>query len=209
MDFRNFIFLGYPDFKKLLSVINMLHQRNIKIFFLLVTFMLSVLAVFSEPEIEKRIYEKNFGKDETSGKYITARELKIWAGNHNLVTVDDSPIRSIQDFEAEVIPPSGLKFNMSAPGSGRVFLHLDLVQFKPVQSSQLMKVYWLEIIVNGHILHTIYQGGRSYFKSPVIVVVDREHTIDRQLRINLRPAPGEGFFAIWDAYASIYRADDY
>ncbi len=132
---------------------------------------------------------------------MPARELDIWARNHNLALIPDSPLRDLQDFEAEVIPEQGAEFKLVAPGAGRVFLYLDMVTFRTL-STETMKVHWLDILVNGHPVRTIYSGGGADPVSPLIIPIDREFMDRRMLRIQLRPAPGDGFFAVWDAFVS-------
>ncbi len=152
--------------------------------------------------------ELDFGYRELAGGFITARELEIWAGNRNLSLLDDHPGRNLQDFEAEVIPPAGLSFGLRAPGQGRAYLYLDLVAYRPLANHELPRVGWLEIIVNGKVLEMQYLGGKAFYSNPVVVTVDREHMPDRTLNVTLRPSPGQGVFAIWDAYVSPYRDDE-
>ena len=146
--------------------------------------------------------EIDFGQDLENPNFMTARELEIRARNLNLVLLPDDPGRNLQDFRAETIPASGLNFQLRAPGSGRVYLYLDMVAFAPMEQATELKVRWLEIFVNGHRLRTIHQGGGAFPESPQVLLIEREHTMDRELRVQLRPSPGDGFFAIWDAYVS-------
>ena len=97
-----------------------------------------------------------------------------------------------------------MNFELRAPGTGRVYLVLDLVAFEPLEKATDLKVRWMEVFVNGHLLETVHQGGGVFVKSPLVLLIEREHAIDRRLRIQLRPSPGDGFFAIWDAYVSGY-----
>lgn len=146
--------------------------------------------------------EIDFGQDVENPNFMTAREIEIRGRNLNLVLLPDHPGRNLQDFRAEGIPASGVDFELRAPGSGRVYLYLDLVAFEPLENAVPQKVRWMEIFVNGHLLRTVHQGGGVFLKTPVVLLIEREHAINRRLRIRLRPSPGDGFFAIWDAYVS-------
>ena len=156
---------------------------------------------------------------------ITSRELAIWARGRNLIVMPDCPVR-MRDHVAELIDPRGLEFHLAAPGAGRVFLYLDFATYRPLQSHRpyleseecrtsddmlyyrgtrdtgINKVHWLEIIVNGRVLKTLYQGGGTYLVSPIAVPVDREAAMGRSLKIRLLPSPGETYFAVWDAFVS-------
>lgn len=130
----------------------------------------------------------------------------------------------MDDFEAEVIPVQGMDFVLSAPGKGRVYLYLDLVSFVPSSRYDLQtednycypdsekSVYkddpvilpgmrWLEILVNGKSLKTVYTGNGIFLNTPIVVIVDREYAFRRTLKVTLKPSPGETFFGIWDAFA--------
>lgn len=164
--------------------------------------LLAGLAFHSAPSKSvQSLTEINFGRKETIGRFMPSRELDIWARNHNLALVPDSPLRDLKDDEAEVIPEQGAEFSLVAPGSGRVFLYLDMVVFRTL-SAETMKVQWLDISINGRTIRTIYAGGGADLVSPLIIPVDREFMDRRVMRIKLRPAPGDGFFAIWDAFVS-------
>lgn len=172
-----------------------------------------VLIVFPRPDRLKH------------GEFLTAQELEVWARNRNLRLQLDCPNGALQNYIAEAIPSQGLEFTLAAPGRSRVFLYLDLVAFRPAQDNTLRvegeceagsdlirypgkmkgllsRVQWLEVIVNGKVLKTLYQGGGVFIRSPVEVIVNREDMMDRILRIRLLPSPGSGFFAIWDVFAS-------
>lgn len=180
--------------------IQIVHRsRTIRLSFLLALALLPTAPVPSKNSESLR--EVNFGRRELVGRFMPARELELWARNHNLDLVPDSPLRDIQDFEAEVIPEQGADFKLVAPGTGRVFLYLDLVTFRPL-SAETMQVQWMDVLVNGQVVRTIYAGGGADLPSPVIIPIDREHMERRLLRIKLRPAPGDGFFALWDAFVS-------
>ena len=68
-------------------------------------------------------FERNFCFiGESGARALTAREIEIWARNHNLLLVPAAPLRNLRDYEAEVLPPHGLDFTLDAPGDGRVYL---------------------------------------------------------------------------------------
>ena len=161
----------------------------------------------------------------SGARMVTAGELNVWARGRNLVLVDDCGLGGLKDGLAEVIPSRGLDFVLSSQTSGRLFLYLDLVSFRPLQSFrahltplcrtgrdqvvvqdggsvQLQKPFWLEVVVNGHVVKTLYQGGGTYIQSPVRVEIDR--TIPRRglLNVRLLPSPGDSFFAVWDVLVS-------
>lgn len=153
--------------------------------------------------------EIDFGADPAHRHFITAREMELRARSLNLLLLPDDPARNLQDFRAETIPAYGKEFELRAPGRGRVYLHLDMVSFAALDAEEgdaaatrHQKVRWMEIFVNGHLLKTVHMGGGVYVKSPLVLLIEREHTMDRRLRVRLRPAPGDSFFAIWDAYVS-------
>ncbi len=160
-----------------------------------------------------------------AARFVTAGELAVWARNRNLVLVDDCGLGDLRDGVAELIPSTGLRFTLSAPGKSRAFLYLDLVSFRPLPgfrphltpmcdttrdqvtipdsgNVQLRQPLWLEVIVNGRVVRTLYQGGGTYLQSPVRIAVDRELLRKRRLNVELRPSPGEAFFAIWDVVVS-------
>ncbi len=147
-------------------------------------------------------YEHNFGTDPQHRDYLPDREIELWARNQNLILVPDDPGYNLQDFEAETIPPYGKTFELGAPGDGRVYLHLDLVAFRPLENGDIPRVRWLQVFVNDHLLATLYRGGGAFLESPQVILVEREHTMDRRLQVYLRPSPGDGYFAIWDAYVT-------
>lgn len=145
--------------------------------------------------------EVNFN-DQSEGRFVTHQELVLWARNRNLLLVPDAPHRNMQDGLARVIPASGLYFELATPLTGRAYLYLDLVAYRPHGVYQLPKVHWLDVRANGRLLGRIYQGGGNFLQSPQILVVDREHAPDGVLRLELRPSPGDAFIAIWDAFVS-------
>lgn len=151
------------------------------------------------------VYEHNFGAVVESGDFITAQELEAWARSHNLALLPDTPLRNLQDYRAQVIPSQGLEFELDAPGNGRVFLYLDFVSYRPLENPNLPKARWLEVFVNDRLVATLYQGAGVYLEAPEILLIEREMAMDRRLRVRLRPAPGDGFFAIWDAFVSRHR----
>ena len=153
--------------------------------------------------------EIDFGADPAHRHFITAREMELRARSLNLLLLPDDPARNLQDFRAETIPAYGKEFELRAPGRGRVYLHLDMVSFAALDAEEgdaaatrRQKVRWMEIFVNDHLLKTVHMGGGVYVESPLGLLIEREHTMDRRLRVRLRPAPGDSFFAIWDAYVS-------
>ena len=158
-------------------------------------------------------------------RLVTAGELNVWGRSRNLVLVDDCGLGGLKDGLAEVIPSTGLDMVLSAPGPGRLFLYLDLVSFRPLPGFrphltplcdtgrdqlvipdhgrvQLQKPLWLEVIVNGHVLKTLYQGGGTYIQSPVRVTIDRVIPQRGRLEVRLLPSPGDSFFAVWDVLVS-------
>lgn len=190
----------------------------------IVTFFLTGFAL-SPGAAAEGVHEINFGKSSKYGRYITASELSQWGLNRKLSLVRDCSFRDLQDFEAEVIGASGMQFTLDAPGEGRIFIYLDLVTFLPQThyepsqdeqyclSSEESRYYpefknavsgvrYLEIIVNGHSLKTVYTGEGTFLLSPVKIEVDREFIFRRKLNVTLKPSPGETFFAVWDVYTS-------
>jgi hypothetical protein len=161
----------------------------------------------ASPEDAGEIYEINFGADPASGRFITALELEAWARNQNLLLVPDRPFRELRDGVAAAIPPEGLYFELDAPGPGRNYLYLDFATYRPLVNPNLPRVRWIEVIINGETAATLYQGGGAYLKSPEVVIIEREHAMDGKVRVWLRPSPGDGMFAIWDAFVSRYRED--
>ncbi len=152
-------------------------------------------------------HEINFGADPATGRFITAVELEAWARNQNLMLLPDRPFRELRDGVAAAIPPEGLYFELDAPGPGRNYLYLDFATYRPLVNPNLPRVRWIEVIINGDIAATLYQGGGAYLKSPEIVTIEREHAMDGKIRVWLRPSPGDGIFAIWDAFVSRRRED--
>jgi len=175
------------------------------------------------PRSPKFIQSVNFPRaaQKKRGDFITARELDIWARNKNLLLMPDCYAGGFRNFLAEIIPPQGLDFELSAPGKGRVFLYLDVATYRPLAQydptldpgcdtsrnmmhrsgpSSLSKTHWLDVIVNGRVLTTLYQGGGNFIISPVRIIINREHAQDRRLKIRLVGSPGDAFFAIWDAF---------
>ncbi|MEQ9366271.1 MAG: hypothetical protein RIF32_18675 [Leptospirales bacterium] len=164
--------------------------------------LLAVASLPAQDHLSRVPVEIDFGQDVENPNFMTAREIEIRGRSLNLLLMPDHPGRNLQDFRAEGIPASGLEFELRAPGSGRVYLYLDLVSFQPLENAVPRKVRWMEIFVNGHLLQTVHEGGGSFVTAPLVLLIEREHAIDRRLRIRLRPSPGDGFFAIWDAYVS-------
>lgn len=169
--------------------------------------------------------EIDFGHGEEHGRFFSAIEIEQWAVSRNLVELPDCPLRDLQDSEAEIISPDGMEFTLRSPGPGRVFVYLDMVVFRPrstynpllddlhcrpgadqVQAEPRMvqdvkQVRWMSVEVNGHTLKTVYVGGTTFLRSPLVIAVPREHNA-ANLKIKLTVSPGEGFFAVWDAFAS-------
>lgn len=177
----------------------------------------------------------NFNQYTRYGKFITERELDIWAAARNLAVVPDCPLKELQDHEAELIPSYGMNFNLFAPGRGRTFLYLDLVTFLPrakydpyrvsdycdiipeeesivysdtVSRSLIPDVRWIEIIVNGRVLKRLYSGAGSFIRSPVKITVEREDAFRRNLQITLLPSPGDLFFGVWDITVSPFPLEE-
>ena len=163
-------------------------------------------------------------------EFSRTEELDIWARNRNLLLIPDCSTGGIRNHVAESIPPHGVQFELEAPGEGRAFLYLDLVSFRPLQAYKPFKesflcnpdrdrefypdatrlsprVRWLEVIVNGRVVKTIHKGAGVFIHSPIMITIDREWSQDRKLNVFLRPSPGEGYFAIWDAFVSQYQED--
>lgn len=170
--------------------------------------------------------EINFGHESRYGRFFPYNELESWATARNLVVLRDCPLREIQDGEAEIIPNEGMEYSLSAPEDEQVFLYLDLVTFRPAaaynplldgihcipgedrvkmespQVQDVKQVRWLSVEVNGHTLHTVYVGGETYLRSPLVVRVPREYVKRGVVHVRLQVSPGEGFFAIWDSFIS-------
>ncbi|MCR9142672.1 MAG: hypothetical protein NXI24_10510 [bacterium] len=174
---------------------------------LLFLLLLAAAPLWAQDHLMRVPVELNFGQDVQSPNFMTAREIEIRGRNLNLLLLPDHPGRNLQDFRAEGIPASGLEFELRAPGSGRVYLYLDLVSFEPLENAVPRKVRWMEIFVNGHLLKTVHEGGGAFVQSPLVLLIEREHAVNRRLQVRLRPSPGDGFFAIWDAYVSRHAPD--
>ena len=207
--------------------INFIMKPNFLLHLLFPACLLFTAAGIKSEELPDRI---NFGKSAMYGRFITASELSIWGSSRNLKLLEDCPFRDMTDFEAEVIPVHGMSFVLNAPGTGRVYLYLDLVTFLPLDKyesyeedycsqesenirfseseSLLPGIRWLEVLVNGKSIKTIYAGDGIYLNSPVVIAVDRENAMRRRLEITLRPSPGETFFGIWDAFTLKSRISD-
>ncbi len=151
--------------------------------------------------------EINFGRNTKDGLFVTAKELETWGLARNFHLRNDSPLKNIQDYEANYVPTTGLSFDLLAPGNSRSYLYLDLVTFQPGPRYNLLRVQWLEIQINGRVKKTIYFGGGSFFESPVRITIDREEMMDRIVHVYLRPSPGDDTFAIWDAFVSPIQED--
>ncbi|MCE9597175.1 MAG: hypothetical protein K8S54_04330 [Spirochaetia bacterium] len=179
-----------------------------------------------EPGESTEPREVNFGHESRYGRFFPYNELASWASARNLVVLRDCPLREIQDDEAEIIPTEGMEFTLSAPEGEQVFLYLDLVTFRPAaaynplmdgihcipgedrvtmesgQVQDVKQVRWLTVNVNEHELHTVYVGGETYLRSPLVVPVPREFVKRGVVNVRLQVSPGEGFFAIWDSFVS-------
>lgn len=133
---------------------------------------------------------------------MTFRELELWARNHNLLVVSDLNYRNLLDGQAGIIKENGLSFRLYVQQMGRNYLYLDLVTYRPNGEYQFSKVRWMDVYGNGELLQTIYQGGGAFLESPIRIIIDREHARKGYVDIELRPSPGDGFWAIWDAFMS-------
>ncbi len=187
-------------------------------FAFLLSFFLPV-AAFAHPR------EINFGREGRYGRFISFLELESWATGRNLVVLRDCALRDIDDGEAEIIAPEGMNFSLSAP-PGRSYLYLDMVVFRPAASynpltdavhcqpggdslrmnndrvQDIKQVRWMSVEVNGRSLRTVYMGGDVYLRSPIVIPVDREVSRGGVLNVRLTVSPGDGFFAVWDAFVS-------
>ena len=151
-------------------------------------------------------YEINFGRKRSGDGLVYSNELEAWARNRNLLLKPDLALRGLQDFEAALIPSSGLRFHLDAPVFSRVYLYLDLVTYRPLGKNKQAKspLSWLEVIVNGRSLKISYQAFQSgpFLSSPLVIPVELEYIPEGKLEVFLRPAPHETKFAIWDAFVS-------
>ncbi|MBX7059331.1 MAG: hypothetical protein K1X75_14805 [Leptospirales bacterium] len=172
-------------------------RRSLRLILSLFFLPLSVGAAADSPG------EINFTL-ENSRQAITSVELEQWARSRNLRLQADSSLRNLADSVAAVVPEQGLSFELESPARGRIYLYLDLASYEPLAGAQHPRVRWLEVWVNNHLATTLYQGGGRYLDQPTVVVIDREMVLDGRLRIRLRPSPGDGIFAIWDAFVSRY-----
>lgn len=169
--------------------------------------------------------EIDFGHDASHGRFFSGIEIDQWAVNRNLIALPDCAFRGLEDNEAEIISPDGMAFDLRSPGPGQVYLYLDMVVFRPrraynallddihckagsdrvqmepLQVQDIKQVRWLSVQVNGRTLKTVYVGGNTFLRSPLVIAVPREVNQDR-LRVRLSVSPGDGFFAVWDAFAS-------
>ena len=177
-------------------------MRRTAHFTILALTVAALSALFAEEAAP--VYEINFGLPEQGGALVTRHELELWARNRNMLVRPDSPRRNLQDELAEVIPETGLEFTLDMPGTGRAYLYLDLVGYEPLSEPETGRVHWLEVFANGKLVATLYQGGGAFLQPPIAVLIEREHAMDRKLRVLLRPSPGDGTVAIWDAYVSRY-----
>lgn len=162
---------------------------------------------------------------DANSRFVTARELRVWARSRNLVLVDDCGLGGLRDGVAAVVPSTGLEFELIARGTGRRFLYLDIVSFVPLgayrphsmitcdtgrdqisfpgrSDVQLERPLWLEVSVNGKVLKTLYQGGGTFIVPPVRITVERDVPKHGKLKVRLLPSPGEAFFAVWDVMVS-------
>jgi hypothetical protein len=169
--------------------------------------------------------EIDFGHAEEHGRFFSGIEIEQWAVSRNLLPLPDCNLRDLADGEAEIISPDGMEFDLKSPGPGRVFVYLDMVVFRPRSSynpllddihckagedrveaeprmvQDVKQVRWMSVEVNGRVLKTVYVGGTTFLRSPLVVAVPREYNGER-LKVRLTVSPGEGFFAVWDAFAS-------
>ena len=157
---------------------------------------------------QRALYEINFGRSYSGHTVIYFNELEAWARNRNLLLLPDLALRGLQNFEAVLIPASGLRFKLDAPTFSRVYLYLDLATYKSLEKKNLGKtsLSWLEVIVNGYSLKIVYQGAQAgrFIQSPLVIPVELEQIPEGKLQVFLRPAPHETRFAIWDAFVSSY-----
>gem|GEM_PF-2334492 len=190
---------------------------------------LAILAVLTVPRFSALAESKSafpvetdFGQEEIMGKFITGRELEIWASQRGLEIAPDCPLRELADSEAEVISSSGSRFDLFAAGEGRVYLYIDFVSFRKqgtrnrplephcypstheirLQENTELPVQFLEIYINDQKVSTQVFGAGSQPASPLIVPVTRELMPDRKIRVELRPGPGNQLLAVWDAFLS-------
>lgn len=176
-------------------------------------------------------FEINFNSTVQSTRFITERELEIWASARNLAVIPDCPGRNLSDGEAAVIPHQGLEFTLSSRGLKRQFLYLDLVSFAPLQTFHRMRtdlycqgsrdpevrisgsgydlpeVHWLAVFVNGKRRKLLYLGGGVFLKTPIAIAVEREDIQKGKIHVRLSPNTGNDYFAIWDAYLSDHPPD--
>lgn len=169
--------------------------------------------------------EIDFGHNEDHGRFFSSVEIDQWAVSRNLVALPDCGLRDLNDGEAEIISPDGMEFVLKSPGPGRVFVYLDMVVFRPRSNynpllddvhcqagsdriqveprmvQDVKQVRWMSVEVNGRILKTVYVGGTTFLRTPLVVEVPREYNAAR-LNVRLSVSPGEGFFAVWDAFVS-------
>ena len=163
-----------------------------------------------EEPVDELIYELNFGRGNTEqqdikGSVVYFRDLESWGRSRGLILLPDLPFRNLQDFEAQLIPPYGLSFSLSAPGRSDVFLYLDLAVYRPREQKDAVavrKIVWLEVLVNGNQVGLAYQGGSSFSSSPLRFKIPREHIPSRKMKVKLLPSPGNPYFAIWDSFVS-------
>ncbi len=161
-------------------------------------------------KVASPIYEINFNKQDSNNSIVYAKELGQRAKENRLELVPDSSLRGMQDFEAAVIPSSGLRFELDAPVFSRVYLYLDLVSYKASGDKKnrdgvypKAKAYWLEISVNSHKLKLLYQSPVHQIKSPLVIPIDLEYIPRGKLKVLLQPSLEAGaIFAIWDVFVS-------
>ena len=159
-------------------------------------------------------YEINFGREYPAQGLVYFNELEAWGRNHNLLLLPDLALRGLQDFEAARIPDTGLTFELDAPVFSRVYLYLDLAAYRPLGEAGEASLHkaplsYLEVLVNGHSLKTVYYKTRgtqpgTLIPSPLVVPVELEHIPYGKLQVLLRPGPQKNNFAIWDAFVSSY-----
>ena len=181
------------------------YKKILILFFLVLSCQCSSLKSFAPQKhnnwtkpLEPK-YEINFGKETPDYRIIYTNELFQWGETRNLILQKDLALRSLQDFEAVIVEPYGLRFRLDAPEFSRLYLYLDLVSYRAKENSQPRKNSYLEVLVNGYSLRTFYNP----IPNLAIVTVDLEHIQHGWLDILLRGTRLENAnFAIWDAFVS-------
>ena len=169
---------------------------------------LSSLPKSSVSSEERNIYEHNFGRENASQQntmewVVDFRDLQSWGRSRGLILLPDLPLKNLQDFEAQLIPPYGYSFTLSAPRKSDVFLYLDIAVYKPQNKKNftaVRKMVWLEVLVNGNQVGLVYQGGNSFLSSPLRFKIPRTYLLSQKMKIKLLPSPVNSHFAIWDSF---------